>query len=72
MQASTSANTADANLTRSTAAQSREIWRKCNDLVKRYHDDLETLLIDRPMASFEALTNALTGDLGDRDVLWRV
>ena len=72
MHAGTSANMADPTLTCSLAAQSKEIWRKCNDLVERYHEDLETWLIDRPVASFEALTNALQGDLGDRDVLWRV
>ena len=72
MQAGTSANTADPTLTRSLAAQSKEIWRKCNDLVERYHEDLETWLIDRPVANFETLTNALQGDLGDRDVLWTV
>ena len=71
-QAGTSANTADANLTRSAAAQSREIWKKCNDLVARYHEDLETWLIDRPVANFTALTDALRGDLEDRDTLWRV
>ena len=72
MQPGTSANPADPTLTRSLAAQSREIWKKCNDLVDRYHEDLETWLIDRPVANFETLTTALQGDLGDRDVLWAV
>ena len=61
-----------AALTRATAAQSKELWKKCTDLVSKYHEDLETWLMDRPVANFKTLEGALKGDLLDQDVLWRV
>ena len=65
-------NTAGAALTRSTAAQSKELWKKCNDLVSKYHEDLETWLMGRPVVNFKTLEGALKGDLKDMDVLWKV
>ena len=59
-------------LTRSTAAQSKELWKKCTDLVSKYHEDLETWLMDRPVVNFKTLEGALKGDLKDMDVLWKV
>ena len=60
----------DAALTRSTAAQSKELWRKCTDLVAKYHEDLETWLMGRPVNNFKVLTDALRADLTDQDALW--
>ena len=62
---------ADAALTRATAAQSKELWRKCTDLVAKYHEDLETWLMRRPVDNFKKLTDALRGDLLDQDALWQ-
>ena len=61
---------ADAALTRAAAAASKELWRKCTDLVAKYHEDLETWLMQRPVENFKKLTDAMRGDLKDQDTLW--
>ena len=57
-------------LTRSTAAQSKELWDKYKSLLDKYHTDLEEWQMDRPTKNMENLTRVLQGDLSDRDTIW--
>ena len=61
----------DPALTRSTAAQSKELWDKYKTLVDKYHESLEEWTRDRPTNSLEALKRALQANLTDRDALWQ-
>ena len=64
------ADLADPALTRSMAAQSKEIWDKCTVLIDKYHEDLEEWQRDRPTKNVDNLTRALQGNLGEREALW--
>ena len=61
---------ADPTLTRSVAAQSKEIWDKCTVLIDKYHEDLEEWHRDRPIKNMDILQKSLQGNLGEREVLW--
>ena len=57
-------------LTRSTAAQSKELWDKYKSLLDKYHTYLEEWQMDRPTRNVENLTRILQRDLSDRETIW--
>ena len=57
-------------LTHSTAAQSKDLWKKYKTLVDKYHEGLEEWARDRASVTLETLTRALQENMSDPDLLW--
>ena len=57
-------------LTHSTAAKSKDLWKKYKTLVDKFHEGLEEWARDRAAVTLETLTRALQESMSDPDLLW--
>ena len=60
----------DPALTRSTAAQRKELWERSKTLIDKFHESLEEWVKDRGSVTLEALTRSLQGNMSDPELLW--
>ena len=60
----------DPALTRSTAAQSKELWECYKTLIDKFYEGLEEWVRERAFTTIEALTKSLQGNMSDPEQLW--
>ena len=60
----------DLALTRSTAAQSKELWERYKTLIDKFHEGLEEWVRTRAFVTIEALKQSLKGNMSDPELLW--